>query len=211
MSKATVVFANGSKTMAHNLDDQYQRWMLRREEAPPEKASDPEIGIEEFVPDLPDELSSLEIIDLKQILIEKKVYLAQVARDLDANRYDYGKREYHYRRASIGIAGQKIQAQQSVLKNYGKDFARHAVISRMKQGEEAGTLSTDELMELAVLRFEDRSASLAGVEAQVNKTDDPDLREQKQRNYIDDLKNQIIALQGKLLEAYERIINLQGG
>lgn len=29
---AKVVFSDGSKTMAHNLDDLYERWMLRRQE-----------------------------------------------------------------------------------------------------------------------------------------------------------------------------------
>lgn len=36
MSKVRIVFSDGSRAMAHNLDDLWERWVLKYEEVPPE-------------------------------------------------------------------------------------------------------------------------------------------------------------------------------
>lgn len=215
---ARIVFADGSKQMAHNLDDQYQRWMLRREEV---VEPDPEIGLEVFVPDLPENLDLVDVANLKQLLIEKKLYVQQATHELDKNRYEYGKREYKSRRAALGIAGQKIQAQQSALKlrsvggQQNPSEYRSTRISQLKRLEQEERLSTEEQKEFAVLQFEQQEQSKQGVERKLAEAAKQGLSaqqyEDRHQSFIKDLKNQLIVLQSKLLDAYERIIELETG
>lgn len=210
---ARIVFAKGSKAMAHNLDDLYQRWEVRREEVARETGTDdPEIGLEMFVPDLPDELPPSEVPALRQLLIDKKVYIGQALLDLEKTKYDYGKRGFSLRRASLALASQKIQAQQSALRliKSAKLVTGSTRVKVLKDKRDTEGLSTEEQAELAMLQFEASQHSDDAIEKHLaTRTMEDAERIEKMEDLISDLRKQLVAVQNKLIEAYERVIELE--
>lgn len=76
MANARIVFADGSKQMAHNNDDLYQRWMMKREEVPAHSRK-PETYVEVFLPDIVLPSTVDDARNLQHDLLQKKHVLQQ--------------------------------------------------------------------------------------------------------------------------------------
>lgn len=234
MSRARIVFANGSKAMAHNLNDQYERWMLRRKEVEQQTGETaPEVGLEVFVPDMPDTLGLEEMEEFRQVLIQKKQYINEALHQTNVNKYDYGRRDFQLRRAALGLAGQKIQAQQSAVNFKIKERRKQDVkatagapantslvptvnseIAALNEKDAIEGLTTEEMLYLASLTFsrdaDGNEGDLRQIRA-VMKAGNALAALRKQSDHIDRLNKQLAQVQWKLIAAYERIIELQTG
>lgn len=226
---ARVVFSDGSKAMAHNLDDRYQRWMLRREEVAQEgERVRPDTAIDLFVPELPEAfVDHVEVRERLELLKQKQLFLQVRNSEINLrwqNR-EIVKGEYELERAPIALASTRVQAQLVTLKQI-LDGARRvekranldalkvkAAISRTEAQkvitlilpkEADGTITAEEQIALANARTVAREAMLDGMAQQAT-----DGRNEKTELYIEKLKGEITSLQAKLIAAYERIIELQ--
>lgn len=99
---ARIVFANGSKQLAHNLDDQYERWQLRREEMPElDKRHDLDRYSEMMIASIdPAAMSHEECVEQKEYLHAMKTYLSQ--RELLLRQDISGTKDYHQRLVKLG-------------------------------------------------------------------------------------------------------------
>lgn len=78
---ARIVFANGSKAMAHNNSDLYERWMLKREQTPESERTD-RTAVEVYLPDLEVPEAYEDIRKLREFIIEKKMFIEARIADL---------------------------------------------------------------------------------------------------------------------------------
>lgn len=78
---ARVVFANGSKAMAHNNNDLFDRWMLRREQTPKHERNDT-TAVEVYLPDVEVPETYEDIRKLRDSIVEKKMFIEARLADL---------------------------------------------------------------------------------------------------------------------------------
>lgn len=212
MHMAKVVFSNGSKAMAHNLDDQYQRWQMRREELTKKNPEvNPELGVEEFVPELPKINTYQEAKDYAKVLADKQVYLQheQAVLNMSYQSNELIRHEYELKRAPLSVAVYRINLQNRELKRLmqTKPQSGHR-IRELKDKRNKEGLSTYEEIELNELRFSETERSLDGAGKWVEQAVDDGDREVRQQKFIEDIRKELIETQRKLIAAYERIIEL---
>lgn len=213
---ARVVFADGSKAMAHNLDDQYERWMLKVSEVEVVETgqiSNPlERDVEMFVPELPLLDNHEDIAVIRGTLQEKRAYLqvrlAEVHVAWQAREIDF--RDFNRQRAALLLAISRTDLQLLQIKTASRGLSI-PVLKELKRKEKAGTISTPEQIELAGHRALGDAHTHAGLQKLVAEATSPDEREERMEVFIKDLRTSLVATQAKLIAAYERIIELQGG
>lgn len=208
---AKVVFSNGSKAMAHNLDDLYERWMIRHSEWTSAPTYDTDDSLDIFLPPLPEITSQEQARVIREQLEEKKAYLQHAIFSLKSIR---GLRaaEYENRRAPLSAAMQRLHQQERALKAT-KQAAPTKTIARdiadLKAREADGTITTEEQRVLAENRFEMTMRTLGGVEKKAQKTSDYEARIEAMEHLIENQRRQLVSIQAKLITAYERIIELE--
>ena len=121
--KATIVFADGSKKMAHNLDDHNFRWYERKRGTAKEFASDFRAGI--AIPHVQDVTTWEDWRELKSILIKQK-------ENMDIRRIELtGQFNYEAEWRAAGVASYLIASQLSVAKTKSLELTQ-------KLGNESG-------------------------------------------------------------------------
>lgn len=218
-----IVFADGSKAMAHNLDDLYQRWILRYDDAP---TTDIEQPVELFVPALPILSNHEQIRQLEFELHEKMSFLQERLSELKSERFDLGNNQWRKLRLPILKAKAEADRQLETLRMQRKLLVQNGVYEtssnmtvamglkakqlRAKEDE----LTVEEKRYLAELTFTLDEATNEGHKRQVlrlMKHGNALAALEAQENYIETVKNQTIKLQEKLIAAYERIIDFEEG
>lgn len=208
---AKVVFSNGSKAMAHNLDDLYERWMIRHSEWTSAPTYDTDDSLDIFLPPLPEITSQEQVRAIREQLQDKKAYIQHAIFSLKSIR---GLRaaEYENRRAPLSAAMQRLHQQGRALKALKQAAPTKSIvrdIAELKAREADGTITTEEQRALAENRFEMTTRSLNGVEKKAQQATDYDARIEAMDKLIEDQRRQLVFVQDKLIAAYERIIELE--
>ncbi len=229
---ARIVFADGSKAMAHNLDDLYERWQSRREEIQQERGADeyisPVDAIDMFVPGLPKLTDRMQADEIRQALLEKINLLDKKIVDI---RMEYVGRAVPYtekwRVDPLTFAKARLQGQIAEIKAFMKTkrsteggmskverFIKGQQVQALKTNGILDELSTQEQAQLAVLRFEldeDSNDMYRQHIVRILKAGNALKALEQQEQYIQTLQGQRVNMQEKLVAAYERIIELQAG
>lgn len=199
---AKVVFSDGSKAMAHNLDDQYERWMLRREElAAEEPYLNPDRDLEMFVPELPVIETGEQAEELRDMLIQKQMYVQtqQSRLNLSYKSGEIVKGQYEFQRAPLAIATSQIMAQVMTVNNFIKaangakrranlqsikpaiqlidpnaanGAEAHATIKALRKKQKDGSISTREQIQLDEACFAVKASSLFGAARLIAKAEE---------------------------------------
>lgn len=220
MANARIVFANGSKDMAHNLDDLYERWMMRRNEAletnnvvdiPDEYAMDV------FIPDLPVFDSIDEVKAHQELLKQKLELLTKAGQQLEEDRAGLVRDAYTFRLKAINSAANRTRQQLASLKKSlsalrkGVDDEINDLRTKRLEGK-AKLNQLQRLVELLRQKRDDefalRDAEIAEIEVQLTLES---RAIDRQRQYIETLQKNVAELQSLLIDAYKTIIELQAG
>lgn len=120
---ARIVFADGSKGMAHNTNDLFERWLLRRGQLPIQQQT-PEALIEEFLPDLTEPTTQEEVKALRELLQEKRgVLIARIsALNTDRHKYKWDGTHFARLRAPIASAIGRVELQMSLAKTWASAY-----------------------------------------------------------------------------------------
>lgn len=114
---AKVVFADGSKDMAHNLDDLYERWVLRHEveaKKHTQGRSSEERDVKIFVPPIPICASNEQASPIRKLIALKLRYLG--TRLAEINQLGLPINECKRRKLHIAHAHRSLNKQQEYLK-----------------------------------------------------------------------------------------------
>lgn len=111
MAKATVVFADGSKQMAHNLNDLDLRWYERKVAQAEEVGALYEQGI--AIPNFSASSSIDEVLVIRAQFVAMKGALTEQLKVIGERQY--GRVEERYRRRPIGYAIQLVDVQLSQI------------------------------------------------------------------------------------------------
>lgn len=118
MPKATVIFADGSKQLAHNLNDLNLRWYERKIAQAEDVAALYEQGV--AIPELVTPETIDEALNLRTQFIAMKNALLEQYRTINEQRY--GKQEDRYRRRPIGYAVQLVDLRLSEIAAFIKQY-----------------------------------------------------------------------------------------
>lgn len=234
-----IVFSDGSKQMAHNLDDLYERWMLKRSEMPPQMAAKkPAAYMEIFLPDIPESLTTNQGSALREQLVTKQALVQQnlAQAKLELTQGKYSKWEYDALRAPLALAVNRIRYQLIYLKQQfgiGKDtsFPDSIVVPRNVPPEEIADYDRRQQMRIAELLASGKDKELDTeysqlrfgrreleherhafqVEEVAAQVDFETETIRRQRKYINDLQSELAATQRHVIRLQERLIAILEG
>lgn len=228
---ARIMFSGGSQQMAHNNDDLYERWILRRSEMPiREREAKPEAHIEIFVPELPESFSFDEAQQLRRDLADKK---ALVMSKLTELKLELTPAEYRKAKAPLSAASALIDRQIGIVNQHVRDIKntrRSPIVKNTPSGDENLTSAltarvndlkqsssdpdvdielTQAKQELLETRRVNTEAKLAELESKLAVYDLESKVIERQRGYIEILKGDIQGLRTQLIRVQQRVIELQ--
>lgn len=115
------IFNDGSKQLAHNLDDLYDRWMFRRSQIPEHELT-PASEVETFLPDVKEPTTTKDGEVIREILRQKKNLIDMRLMELQAKSKSEGwtKKKYYKERGPLGHAITRANLQLTVLNSWAK-------------------------------------------------------------------------------------------
>lgn len=122
--KTRVVFSDGSKEMAHNLDDLMERWLLRRQTLPDEvRWREPETFVEDFLPELPMLETVEQARSLRVLLVEKQKIITNQLNRIKQTSFERGWKwaVWQAERSPLVFAQGRADEQLAKLKRFLSD------------------------------------------------------------------------------------------
>lgn len=238
--RVEVVFSNGSKQMAHNNDELYERWMIRREQAAEQgdkvKAKDfIEIFIPDIEPDAPMTPQLLESLTEKQNFLGMQRADARLSATTDRNlttlmrrnAIEAGMKRLHYQ---INLVQSKVKFPESSSKvqenpelsawmRQQRDLLAQEVttvnaeVQALKPFVDEDRIDSYQTMRYVLMKHRENVLQMAiridDLYFAVISSTNPEDAVSKKDEHIASLHRDVMRIQKKLIEAYEKILELQ--